>query len=66
MATETKTRYSHDYMHCYGSGCLLRDDCVHYLALKEAREIGLQPKDIKIVEYCENPELDYVKVKIEQ
>lgn len=57
-------RFNHQYGHCKAVNCKLKDDCVHYLALLEAEDIGL--KDYKTFDHCEDLELGYVRVRIEK
>lgn len=45
-------RFNHQYGHCKAVNCKLKDDCVHYLALLEAEDIGL--KDYKTFYHCED------------
>lgn len=64
MANSKFQRYNHSYNHCTGEGCELRDDCIHYLAYREAMDLGL--KDIKTVHHCKDIDIDYVRVRIEE
>ena len=57
-------RFNHKYLHCKGDKCELRDDCVHFLAWKEANELGL--KNIEVQDRCQDVTTDYVRVWIEK
>ena len=57
-------RYNHRYSHCTGEKCELKEDCLRFLAWKEAMEKGL--KNIEIQDHCEDVNLDYVRVRIEK
>ena len=56
-------RFNHDYWHCEGAECGVKEDCVLYLALMEARQ--LQLKGYKVITRCDGGE-HYVKVHIEK
>lgn len=60
MATN---RYNHKHTHCTGDKCEFRDDCVHFLAWKEALELNI--KNIETVDLCEDVTRDYVRVRID-
>lgn len=64
MANKNYPRYNHQYIHCSGNECVNRYDCVHYLSLQEALELGLE--NYKLQSHCENKDIGYVKVKIEK
>lgn len=57
-------RYHHGYGHCLAKGCAIKDDCVHYLAYLEAKELNL--KEINTFDHCKDTELGYVRVRIEK
>lgn len=57
-------RFNHKYIHCKGDKCELRDDCIHFLAWKEAVEQGL--KSIEVQDRCQDVTKDYVRVRIEK
>ena len=61
MANE---RFNHKYRHCLAVNCEPKEDCAHYLAYLEAKELNIP--DIKTFEHCENLELGYVRVRIEK
>lgn len=56
-------RFDHSHTHCTGDKCELRDDCIRFLAWREAVELNL--KDIEAIDRCEDVTRDYVRVRIE-
>lgn len=56
-------RFNHNYNHCKSVNCELGKDCAQHLAYLEAMELGL--KDYKVIDHCDDIELNYVRVKIE-
>lgn len=57
-------RFNHSYMHCRGVKCPMKDDCASHLAYLEA--VDLKILDIQIMNKCESPSLNYVKVIVEK
>lgn len=64
MENSEHQRFSHKYIHCSGHKCELRDDCIHFLAWREAAEQGL--KNIEVQDRCQDVTKDYVRVRIEK
>lgn len=56
-------RFDHSHTHCTGDKCELRDDCIRFLAWREAVELNL--KDIETIDRCEDVTRDYVRVRID-
>lgn len=57
-------RFNHKYVHCSGDKCELRDDCIHFLAWREAMELNM--KNIEVQDRCQDVTKDYVRVRIEK
>lgn len=64
MAKKINERYNHSYTHCSGNDCSIKSDCVHYLAFQEAIEMELD--NFKVTGHCKDPELEYVRVRVER
>lgn len=56
-------RFNHKYNRT-GDKCELRDDCIHFLAWREAMEFNM--KNIEVQDRCQDVTKDFVRVRIEK